>query len=108
MFDGGPGPVSRWLTVAGTAAVVLARCWWTARPGRRESPVWPAAAGNLVGTEVSAVTLRARLATVGGVWVVSGGGCSLSLSPSWKDQGRLYGVLRLVERWHMGGHAQPL
>jgi mannosyltransferase len=63
----------------------------------------PAAAANLAGTEVAAGTLRARFASVGRVWVVSGrrmfphpaGGPE-------RAEAALLRSFRLVRRWYVG------
>jgi mannosyltransferase len=65
----------------------------------------PVAAVNLVGTEVPAAMLRARFATVGRVWVVSGRRLRPVRHPAYrltKAKIALLGTFRLVQRWHVG------
>ena len=65
----------------------------------------PAAAANLVGTEVRPATLRARFATVSRVWVVSGRGMGVFRHPATaleKTEIALLKPFRLVQRWYVG------
>ena len=61
-----------------------------------------AAAGNLLGTEVPAATLRARFATVNRVWVVSGRRV-FPEAPGREEAGEapLLKPFRLVQRWYV-------
>jgi mannosyltransferase len=62
----------------------------------------PAAAGNLTGTDVPAATLRARFATVGRVWVISGGRVSPQAArPPEVAEAALLRPFRLVRRWYV-------
>jgi mannosyltransferase len=63
----------------------------------------PVAADNLIGTEVPAVTLRARFAAVGRVWVVSGREMfPHPASGMERAEAALLTPFRLVQRWRMG------
>jgi mannosyltransferase len=65
----------------------------------------PAAAANLIGTQVPAATLRARFTTVGRVWVISGRNLRLFRHPATrleKTEIALLKPFRLIQRWHAG------
>jgi mannosyltransferase len=65
----------------------------------------PVAAADLVGTEVRAVTLRARFAALGRVWVVSGRGMRVFRNPATRREKTKVALLkpfRLVHRWYVG------
>ena len=83
--------------VVGIAYPAPFRRLWDVELGRT-----PAAAGNLLGTEVSAATLRARFATVGRVWVVSGRRV-FPEAPGREEAGEapLLRPFRLVQRWYV-------
>ena len=65
----------------------------------------PVAAANLIGTQVPAATLRARFATVGRVWVISGRGMRLFRHPATRLEKTEIALLKpfgLIQRWHAG------
>jgi mannosyltransferase len=65
----------------------------------------PAAANNLIGTQVSSATLQARFTTVTRVWVISGQSPRLfqhPATPREKTEIALLKPFHLIQRWHAG------